>query len=259
MATESRERLIHALDLPSVEEAGARVGQLGDAVQFYKIGLELFASKGCIDFVEWLRNQGKKVFVDLKLYDIPNTVAAAVRQLGQLDVQLTTVHGDDAILEAALREKKDVKILAVTVLSNLGQRDLRDMGIECNLQELVLKRAKRAKFLGCDGVVCAGSEARMVREQLGDGGLIVTPGIRSQGQQDDQKRISSAGEALKNGADYLVVGRPIARSNDPRAEALKIQEEIKNFDSARPGGANPGGTRQEPGLSPVPLAASQAP
>lgn len=223
---QSQYRLIHALDVPSVEDAKRRVTLLGDAVHFYKLGLELFMDRDSFELVEWLRSRNKAIFVDLKFFDIPNTVAAAVRSLSKLDVQFTSVHGNDAMLEAAAHAKGSLKILAVTVLSSLDQNDMRDMGFKCDLQELACARAQRAQQLGCDGTICAGSDAALIRKQLAQEQLIVTPGIRLDKKEDDQKRVAGVSEAITNGADYIVVGRAIAESNNPRACALSIQEQI---------------------------------
>src|SRR5215210_6950919 len=166
------ERLIFALDVPSAEEARRLVEKLGDSVQFYKVGLELFASGGYFELIDWLADQGKKVFADLKLFDVPETVAAAVRQLRRRRITFTTVHGNDGILEVACREKGDLKILAVTVLTSLDQGDLDDLGFQCDVETLVLSRARRALALGCDGVVSSGLEAAKLRSNLGDKLLI---------------------------------------------------------------------------------------
>src|ERR1700712_1456265 len=161
------DRLIFALDVPSVDEAKRLVERLDDAVQFYKVGLELFATGGYFDLIEWLVERGNKVFAALKLFDVPETVRSAVRQLRNWPITLTTVHaGSAAILEAACREKGDLKILAVTVLTSLSAEDVREMGIQTDLHSLVLARARQAVDLGCDGVVASGLEARSLWETL---------------------------------------------------------------------------------------------
>jgi orotidine-5'-phosphate decarboxylase len=226
------DRLIFALDVPSVDEAKRLVERLDDAVQFYKVGLELFATGGYFELIEWLVERGNKVFADLKLFDVPETVRSAVRQLRNWPITLTTVHaGSAAILEAACREKGDLQILAVTVLTSLSQEDLRDMGFQGDLHSLVLARAKQAVDLGCDGVVASGQEARSLRESLGAAPLIVTPGIRPAENRpaDDQKRVVTVEQALCNGADYLVVGRPIRNAPDPYQAARQIQETIEGL------------------------------
>jgi orotidine-5'-phosphate decarboxylase len=225
------DRLIFALDVPSVEEARQLVLTLREAVQFYKVGLELFATGGYFELVDWLVDQGKKVFADLKLFDVPETVRSAVRQLAKRPITLTTVHGNDSILEAACREKGELKILAVTVLTSLDQGDLKDLGFEVDVHRLVLSRARRALEIGCDGIVSSGLEARALREHLGEKLLIVTPGIRPVENRpaDDQKRVVTVEQALRNGADYIVVGRPIRNAPDPYQAALQIQGTIEGL------------------------------
>ena len=223
-----QERLIVALDVPSAEQAHALVNRLGDAVRFYKVGFELFLAGGCFAFVDWLGGLGKKVFLDLKLFDVPATVAAAVRQLDGRGVTFTTVHGNDAILKAACGAKGDVKVLAVTALTSLDRGDLNDLGFACDVESLVLSRARRALALGCDGVVSSGLEAARLRQEVGERLIIVTPGIRPVENRpaDDQKRVVSVEQAFANGADYIVMGRPIHGTADPRAAAEAVQESI---------------------------------
>jgi len=225
------DRLIFALDVPSVEEAKRLVLTLREAVQFYKVGLELFATGGYFELVDWLVGQGKKVFADLKLFDVPETVRSAVRQLSARPITLTTVHGNDGILEAACREKGDLKVLAVTVLTSLDQGDLTDLGFSVDIHRLVLSRARRALEIGCDGVVSSGLEARALRDHLGEKLLIVTPGIRPVENRpaDDQKRVVTVEQALRSGADYIVVGRPIRNAPDPYQAALQIQGTIEGL------------------------------
>lgn len=222
------ERLIFALDVPGPEAARSLVAALGEAVRFYKLGLELCMAGGYFELVDWLLERGKKVFVDLKLYDIPETVGAAVRRLRQRPVTFTTVHGDDRILAAACREKGELGILAVTVLTSLDRGDLRDLGYDVEVHDLVLARARRAQELGCAGVIASAREARELRRRLGPELLIVTPGIRPAGDRagDDQKRVATVEGAFREGADYIVVGRPIRDAADPRQAAEDIQERI---------------------------------
>jgi orotidine-5'-phosphate decarboxylase len=220
-----QDRLIVALDVASAGQAQALVGTLGDTVSFYKVGLELFLAGG-FPFIDWLRGRDKRVFVDLKFFDVPETVARAVRQLRGRGIAFATVHGNDAIMRAAADARGDVGILAVTVLTSLDRGDLDDLGFACDVESLVLSRARRAMACGCDGVVASGHEARPLREALGDGFLIVTPGIRPVHNDDDQKRVVSAAQAFANGADYIVVGRPIRDAADPRRAAQGIQTEI---------------------------------
>jgi orotidine-5'-phosphate decarboxylase len=225
------ERLIFALDVPDIEEAKRLVERLQEAVVFYKVGLELFATGRAFDLIAWLVDQGKKVFADLKLFDVPETVRSAIRQLRRHPITFTTVHGNDGILEAACREKGDLQILAVTVLTSLDQGDLADLGFQVDVHRLVLSRARRALEIGCDGVVSSGLEARALKEQLGEGLLIVTPGIRPVENRpaDDQKRVVSVEEAIRNGADYIVVGRPIRKAPDPYQAALDIQGTLQGL------------------------------
>lgn len=225
------ERLIFALDVPGAGEARRLVQTLGDSVSFYKLGLELFTAGGYFELVDWLLGQGKKIFADLKLYDVPETVAAAVRQLRKRPITFATVHGNDSIMTAAGREKGDLKILAVTVLTSLDQGDLRDLGHQVDLHDLVLSRARRAQEAGCDGVIASGLEARSLREHLGEKMLIVTPGIRPAGNRpaDDQKRVVDVEEAIRSGADYIVVGRPIRNAPDPYQAAMQIQGTLRGM------------------------------
>jgi orotidine-5'-phosphate decarboxylase len=228
------ERLIAALDVPDTEQARALVQRLGDSVTFYKVGLELFMAGGVFEFIEWLTKRGSKVFADLKFFDIPETVAAAVRGLRNRGVTFATVHGNQAMLGAAGEAKGDVKILAVTALTSLDQADLDDLGFRCNIEKLVLSRARRALEAGCDGVISSGMEAAALKRELGDRLLVVTPGIRpvQNRPEDDQKRTVDVAQAFANGADYIVVGRPIRQAPDPRAAAQAIQATIAGLFSA---------------------------
>ncbi len=228
------ERLIFALDVDRGEQALALVDRLGDAVQFYKLGLELFLSGDYFSLLRSLDARGKKIFADLKLFDVPATVAAAVRQLDKLPVTLTTVHGNDAMLRAAAAAADRVQVLAVTALTSLDRGDLDDLGFDCRVEELVLSRARRALAAGCAGVVSSGLEASGLRRSLDQRLLIVCPGIRPLANVDDQKRTVDVAEAFANGADYIVVGRPIRDAADPRAAALAIQRTIAGVFSAGP-------------------------
>lgn len=222
------ERLIAALDVADTQQAKALVEQLGDSVGFYKVGLELFMSGGVFELIEWLAARGNKIFADLKFFDIPETVAAAVRNLRGRGVTFATVHGNRPMLEAAGQAKGEVKILAVTVLTSLDRGDLDDLGFQCDVEKLVLSRARRALEAGCDGVISSGMEAPALKRELGDRLLVVTPGIRpvENRPSDDQKRTVDVAQAFANGADYIVVGRPIRQAPDPRAAALAIQATI---------------------------------
>jgi len=223
-----RDRLILALDVPDSDAAMGLVELLGDTVNFYKIGLELFMSGSYFDLVEWLRERGKRVFCDLKLFDVPETVARAVRQLENRGVDFTTVHGNDSMLRAAVGEKSGLKILAVTVLTSLDQGDLDNLGFECQVETLVRSRAKRALEIGCDGIISSGLEIPSLRATFSDRFIIVAPGIRPVQNRpvDDHKRVVTPTQAFQNGADFIVVGRPIRDAQDPRAKATAIQQEI---------------------------------
>ncbi len=223
-----RDRLIFALDVPGAAEARELVTRLGDSVSFYKLGLELFMSGECFALLDWLREREKKIFVDLKFFDIPATVAGAVRRLRNRGVTFATVHGNQGIMEAAAAASGDVGILAVTVLTSLDRGDLDDLGFQCDVEALVLSRARRALEAGCDGVVSSGLEARRLRAEIDHRLLVVTPGIRPVDNRpsDDQSRVVTPTQALAWGADYIVVGRPIRDAADPRAAALALQAEI---------------------------------
>jgi orotidine-5'-phosphate decarboxylase len=225
-----KERLIFALDVDSSDRAKQLVEQLDDAVTFYKLGLELFLGGQYYETIDWLLARNKKIFVDLKFFDVPQTVGAAVRQLTNRGISFATVHGNDEILKAAVREKKDLKILAVTVLTSLDRNDLNDLGFECDPQALVLSRAKRALAIGCDGVISSGREAKALRDHLDTNFLVITPGIRPidniETQSDDQKRTVDVQTAFEHGADYIVVGRPIASAANPYTAACEIQNTI---------------------------------
>jgi orotidine-5'-phosphate decarboxylase len=225
----NRERLIFALDVADLKGAKELVARLGDSVVFYKIGLELATSRHYFELLDWLVGRDKKVFTDLKLYDIPATVSAAVRQLARCGASFLTVHGDRGVAEAAAQAKGDsLKVLAVTVLTSVAPADLADMSITLSVEELVLKRARLAVAAGCDGVIASGLEAAPLRAALPAGALIVTPGIRSSdaARNDDQRRVVTPTLAFRSGADHIVVGRPIRDAADPYRAASAIQEEI---------------------------------
>ena len=231
----ARERLIFPLDVDTREQVDELVRQLGDAVWFYKLGLQLFMSGNYWDLVAQLVDAGKRVFVDLKFFDVPETVASAVRRMKDCGAELATIHGNDAMLAAAAAVPRDrLKLLAVTVLTSIDAGDLRDLGLppSASVEDLVLSRARRALELGCDGVISSGLEARALREHLGERLLIVSPGIRpfeNRRVPDDQKRIVTPEEAFRAGADYIVVGRPIRSAPDPRAAAMAIQATIADL------------------------------
>jgi len=224
-----QDRLIAALDVPDATAARALVGTLGDAVSFYKIGMELCMAPGFFELLEWLKGEQKKVFVDLKFFDIPETVARAIRNLSERGADFATVHGNQSIMEAAAKAKSGhTRVLAVTALTSLDQGDLDDLGFQCKVEELVLSRARRALAAGCDGVVSSGLEVPRLRAEAPSELICVTPGIRpvENRVEADQKRIMTPTAAIKAGADYLVTGRPIRDAADPRAMALAIQKEI---------------------------------
>ena len=224
----ARERLIFAMDVPNADAARRLADTLGDSVSFYKLGLELFMSGGAFELLDWMVGRGKRVFVDLKFFDVPATVAAAVRNLRNRGVTFTTVHGNQAIMEAAVEAAGDVGILAVTVLTSLDRGDLDDLGFQCDVEQLVLSRARRALEAGCAGVVSSGLEAKLLRAGVDDRLIVVTPGIRPVENRpaDDQKRVMSVADAFASGVDYIVVGRPIRDAVDPRAAAEAIQATI---------------------------------
>jgi orotidine-5'-phosphate decarboxylase len=221
-----RERLIFALDVASLEKAQGLIATLGDSVQFYKLGLEVFLSGHYFELLSMLKGSGKKIFADLKLFDIPATVAAAVRQLARHEVDFCTVHGNDGMLKAAAEAKGNMKVLAVTALTSLDQGDLDDLGFQCDARTLVLSRARRALAAGCDGVVSSGLEVPALRREVDHCLVTVCPGIRPVSNDDDQRRVVTPAQAIDNGADYLVVGRPIRNAADPAAAAEAIQSEI---------------------------------
>lgn len=184
---------------------------------------------GYFELIDWLGERGKKSFVDLKFFDVPQTVGSAVRQLRGKNVQFITVHGNQLIFEEACKYKNGIKILAVTVLTSLDQSDIDDLGFSVNVDKLVFSRARRALEAGCDGVISSGMESRLLRDELGEKFIIVVPGIRPVENRviDDQKRTVDVEEAFLNGADYIVVGRPIRNADNPMQAAEDIQERIK--------------------------------
>jgi orotidine-5'-phosphate decarboxylase len=225
---EPRDRLIFAMDVADPAAARTLAGTLGDSVTFYKLGLEMMMSGGYFELLDWMTSRGKKVFADLKFFDVPATVAAAVRQLAGRGATFATVHGNQGIMEAAARAKGNLRILAVTVLTSLDRGDLDDLGFDCDVEKLVLSRARRAFEAGCDGVVASGLELPALRGAVDNRLLVVTPGIRPVENRpvDDQKRVVTVEQAFRDGADYIVVGRPIRDAADPRAAAEAIQETI---------------------------------
>jgi orotidine-5'-phosphate decarboxylase len=224
----ARDRLIVALDLPSPELAEAMINRLGDSVTFYKIGYRL-AYAGGLPLVGKLADQGKKVFLDLKLHDIGNTVTQGVQSITKLGATFLTVHAYPQTMKAAVegRGASGLRILAVTVLTSYNDDDLHAAGYRLGVTELVEARAQQAQVLGVDGLVCAPEEAGALRKVVGHQMNLVTPGIRPAGSASgDQKRIMTPGRAIAAGADYLVVGRPVVEAADPKATAEAIQAEI---------------------------------
>jgi orotidine-5'-phosphate decarboxylase len=225
----SKDRLIFAMDVPDCDRARELTMDLGDAVTFYKIGLELMMSGGYFDLLDWMLARDKKVFCDLKFFDIPATVGSAVRQLKDRGASFVTVHGNQSIMEAAAANKGDsLKVLAVTVLTSLDRGDLDDLGFDCDIEDLVISRARRALEAGCDGVISSGLEVPKLREHIDSKLLVITPGIRPVDNKPagDQKRVVTVETAFSNGADYIVVGRPIRDADEPRAAAEAIQASI---------------------------------
>src|SRR3989440_1327985 len=223
-----RDRLIVALDLPSVTKAEAMIARLGDSVTFYKIGYQL-AFAGGLPLVRQLASAGKKVFVDLKLHDIGNTVARGVESVAQLGATFLTVHAYPQTMKAAVKARtgSGLKILAVTVLTSYDDGDLHAAGYRLSLSDLVEARAQQAQVLGVDGLVCSPDEAASLRKLVGHPMKLVATGVRPAGSASgDQKRIMTPARAIAAGADYLVVGRPVAEAADPRAAAEAIQTEI---------------------------------
>ncbi len=228
-STNLNERIIYALDVPSPEEAKQWVKKLDSDIKFFKVGLELFLA-GWWDMVDFIVDRGNKVMLDLKFFDIPETVHLAVQQVKDRGVTFATIHGNDAIIKAALANRGDVKILAVTVLTSFDESDMRQMGLTGSIEDLVLIRSKKALALGCDGVVASALEAKPLRDELGSNFLVVTPGIRPESSvtgEDDQKRIATARQAIINGADHVVIGRPIRNAADPISTIKKLQDEIE--------------------------------
>jgi orotidine-5'-phosphate decarboxylase len=224
-----RERIIVALDVDTPQQAKALVKRCESHISFYKVGLQLFMASW-FETVDWLVDRGHKVMLDLKFFDIPETVKLAVDQVNGRGVTFATIHGNDPIIRAAVSARGDLRLLAVTVLTSFGEEDMRAMGMTGTVADLVYFRAKRALELGCDGVVSSGLEAEKLRRDLGEKLLIVTPGIRPGANQndvgDDQQRIVTAGRAIAGGASHVVVGRPITRAADPLQVIELMQRDI---------------------------------
>ena len=225
----NKDRLIFALDVDDCKKAKNLVEELGDSVSFYKLGLELMMTDEYFDLMSWMLKKDKKIFADLKFFDIPATVGAAVRSLKNRGASFVTVHGNQAIMETAAENKGDsLKVMAVTALTSLDRGDLNDLGFDCDVSELVLSRAKRALEAGCDGVISSGIEAPQLRKYIDEKLLVITPGIRPVDNKpcEDQKRVVTVEKAFSNGADYIVIGRPIRDANNSRLAAENIQKSI---------------------------------
>ncbi|HYZ87022.1 MAG TPA: orotidine-5'-phosphate decarboxylase [Bryobacteraceae bacterium] len=225
----TRNPLIVALDVPNEDDARSIVKRVGTSIDFYKVGMELYASAG-MAFVKELLGSGKQVFLDMKFYDIGETVKRAVAQVANSGVHLLTVHGSGAVMRAAVegRGGHALKLLAVTVLTSFDESDLLDLGYPCSVEELVALRTRKAMEAGIDGLVCSPLEVARVRALAGDQAILVIPGVRSaDASKGDQKRVATPAEAMRDGATYLVIGRQVTRAADPKAEAEKILEEIQ--------------------------------
>ncbi len=223
--------LIVALDFPDIYSAKKMVEHLGDEVSFYKIGLEFMMSGHFFDMIEWLKVKNKKIFADLKLYDIPQTIGRAIKNLNQYNIELITIHSSSqSIMEAAVLNKRNSKIIAVTVLTSLDRIDLYKMGFQQNssISEIVENKTNLALKSGVDGIVVSGKEAYNLRSKFGDDFLIISPGIRLETiANDDQKQICDVKTAVNNGSNFLVVGRPITQNKNPKVAAHNFQQLIK--------------------------------
>jgi orotidine-5'-phosphate decarboxylase len=221
------ERIIFALDVPNADEARKWVKTLEAHTRFFKVGLQLFVAEG-FEIVDWILSRDLKVFIDLKFFDVPETVKLAVGTLAHRGISFATVHGNDAMLKAAVEAAQGVQILAVTALTSLDEADMKDLGFGCSVTDLVLSRGRRALEIGCGGVVSSGLDAPMLRENLGANFLIVVPGIRPVKNVDDQKRTVDVRQAFHAGADYIVVGRPVRDAPDPNAVMTSMQAQIES-------------------------------
>ncbi len=222
------DRLIFALDVPEVSEAKKIVTELDDSVNFYKIGMELLMTGQYFELLDWLIAKDKKVFVDLKFFDVPETVGRTIARLSDYGATFATIHGNQALMEKAVENKNNLKILAVTALTSLDRGDLDDLGFDCNVKDLVISRAKRAFEAGCDGIVSSGLEVPYIREYVDNKLIAVTPGIRPVANDDDQKRVVDVATAFKSGSDYIVVGRPIKNAENRYEAATNIQKIIRS-------------------------------
>lgn len=244
---EARDRLIVALDLPSVEDAQAVVAALAGVVRFYKIGLAMQLAPGVEGLIHSLISQGLKVFLDFKYYDVPETMRKAVSRAAKLGVYFLTIHGPSILMRAAVeaRGASALKLFTVTLLTSLDAGDMQEMGYSRHsVEDLVLFRARKALEAGCDGVIASGQEAEAIKQISGNKLLVVTPGIRPGGYpEDDQKRRTTPAEAIRAGADYLVVGRPITAAPDPRRAAKEFLKEMQAAFDSLAGPTEPGSPR----------------
>ncbi len=225
-----RDRMIVALDLPSAGDARAMVRELGDSVNFYKIGMELVYAGG-LELVRELSSKGKKVFLDLKLHDIPNTVEKATQRVADLGATFLTVHAFPQTMKAALKGKgsSSLRILGVTVMTSYDDADLIEAGYSMGVKDLVAHRAQQAKIIGIDGLILSPEEVASMRALIGSRLTLITPGIRPKGSEiGDQKRVMTPGDAISAGADYLVIGRPITSASDPKRVAEAVSDEISS-------------------------------
>ena len=222
------DRLIFALDVPEIDQAKDIVTELDDSVNFYKIGMEMLMTGGYFELLNWLIERDKKVFVDLKFFDVPETVGRTIARLSHYGATFATVHGNQALMEKAAENKNDLKILAVTALTSLDRGDLDDLGFACDVKDLVISRAKRAFEAGCDGIVSSGLEVPYIRKYVDNKLIAVTPGIRPVANDDDQKRVVDVATAFKSGSDYIVVGRPIKNAENRYQAASDIQKIIRS-------------------------------
>jgi orotidine-5'-phosphate decarboxylase len=224
----NNERLIFALDVPEIRDAKELIAKLDDSVHFYKLGMELLMTGEYFQLLDYLIKKDKKVFVDLKFFDVPKTVERTIARLSHYGATFATIHGNQALMEGAVKQKGELKILAVTALTSLDRGDLDDLGFACDVKDLVISRAKRAFEAGCDGVVSSGLEVPMLREFVDNKLITVTPGIRpvDNTKNDDQKRTVDVKQAFASGTDYIVVGRPIRDAEDPYQKAKEIQKTI---------------------------------
>ena len=228
MASPINAPVIVALDVESIGAARNLVARLGDSASFYKVGLELYTASG-MELVDELKLAGKRVFLDLKLYDIGETVKRAVAQVAKRGADFLSVHGSLAVMQSAVAGKGDapLKLLAITVLTSFDETDLRQLGYPCDVKTLVELRVRNAMTSGIDGVVCSPLEVAGVRAITGPQAVLVTPGVRSTGAGlGDQKRVATPAEAIASGASYLVIGRQITRAADPRAEMQRVRAEL---------------------------------